>query len=99
MGGSAPAGSMEPSTTGQGRGLVRLEMDRAVNAFEESTGTSTLGAENARLLAEEVTSVAFRYQFRMRPRWLAWLLEPLARRWFSWETRKRVLALQAALRK
>ncbi len=43
------------------------------------------------------TSVAFRYQFRMRPRWLAWLLEPLARRWFSWETRKRVVALRAAL--
>jgi hypothetical protein len=45
------------------------------------------------------TAVAFRYQFRMRPRWLAWLLEPLARRWFSWETRKRVLALQAATRR
>ncbi len=45
------------------------------------------------------TAVAFRYQFRMRPRWLAWLLEPLARRWFSWETRKRVVALQDALRK
>jgi ribosome-associated toxin RatA of RatAB toxin-antitoxin module len=43
------------------------------------------------------TQVAFRYQFRTRPRWLAWLLEPVARRWFSWETRKRVVALQAAL--
>jgi len=43
------------------------------------------------------TRVAFRYQFRLRPRWLAWLLEPLARGWFSWETRKRVAALQAAL--
>ena len=29
---------------------------------------------------------------------LAWVLEPLARRWFSWETRKRVTALEAALR-
>lgn len=44
------------------------------------------------------TEVAFRYQFRMRPRWLAWVFEPLARRWFSWETRRRVVALQAALR-
>jgi ribosome-associated toxin RatA of RatAB toxin-antitoxin module len=44
------------------------------------------------------TTVSFRYQFRTRPRWLAWLVEPLARRWFSWETRKRVVALQAALR-
>ena len=45
------------------------------------------------------TRVAFRYQFRTRPRWMAWLVEPLARRWFSWETRRRVAALQAALRK
>ena len=45
------------------------------------------------------TTVSFRYQFRTRPRWLAWLIEPLARRWFSWETRKRVIALQAALQK
>jgi polyketide cyclase/dehydrase/lipid transport protein len=45
------------------------------------------------------TTVMFRYQLRTRPRWLAWLLEPLARRWFSWETRRRVLALQAALDK
>ena len=44
------------------------------------------------------TRVVFRYQFRMRPRWLAWLIEPLARRWFSWETRKRVVALEAALK-
>jgi hypothetical protein len=45
------------------------------------------------------TAVAFRYQFKMRPRWLSWALEPLARRWFSWETRKRIVALQAALQK
>jgi ribosome-associated toxin RatA of RatAB toxin-antitoxin module len=45
------------------------------------------------------TNVSFRYQFRTRPRWVAWLVEPLARRWFSWETRKRVVALQAALQK
>ena len=61
MGGAAPAGSMEPSTTGQGRGLVRMEMDRAVSAFDESSGTSSIGKENARLLAEEVTSITFRY--------------------------------------
>jgi hypothetical protein len=61
MGGEAPAGSMEPSTTGQGRGLVRLEMDRAVNAFDESSGTASIGKDNARLLAEEVTSITFRY--------------------------------------
>jgi ribosome-associated toxin RatA of RatAB toxin-antitoxin module len=43
------------------------------------------------------TRVAFRYQFRTRPRWMAWAVEPLARRWFSWETKKRVVALQGAL--
>ena len=43
------------------------------------------------------TNVSFRYQFRTRPRALAWLIEPLARRWFSWETRRRVLALQATV--
>ena len=45
------------------------------------------------------TIVIFRYQFRTRPRWLAWMVEPLARRWFAWETKKRVLALQAAIGK
>jgi ribosome-associated toxin RatA of RatAB toxin-antitoxin module len=50
-------------------------------------------------VGNDSTEVAFRYQFRTRPRWLAWLIEPLARRWFSWETRKRVIALQGALQK
>lgn len=44
------------------------------------------------------TKVTFRYLLRARPRWLAWALEPLARRWFARETRLRVRALQAALR-
>jgi ribosome-associated toxin RatA of RatAB toxin-antitoxin module len=57
------------------------------------------GAWEFSAAGEGSTSVAFRYQFRMRPRWLAWGLEPLARRWFSWETQKRVAALRAALQK
>ena len=48
--------------------------------------------------AGERTRVTFRYQFRVRPAWLAWALEPLARRWFSRETRLRVVALERALR-
>jgi ribosome-associated toxin RatA of RatAB toxin-antitoxin module len=47
----------------------------------------------------DATTVSFRYQFRTQPRWISWLMEPLARRWFSWETRKRVVALQAALQR
>ena len=31
------------------------------------------------------------------PRWLAWLVEPLARGWFSWETARRVAALDRVL--
>ena len=55
------------------------------------------GAWEFRADGNAATTVSFRYQFRTRPRWLAWLIEPLARRWFSWETRKRVIALQNAL--
>ena len=58
---SPAAGSSEPSTTGQGRGLMRLEMDRAVSAYGASGGGTTSGYEGAKLLASEVTSVAFRY--------------------------------------
>jgi ribosome-associated toxin RatA of RatAB toxin-antitoxin module len=43
------------------------------------------------------TKVTFRYQLRARPRWLAFLIEPMARRWFSRETRMRVVALAKAL--
>ena len=43
------------------------------------------------------TKVMFRYQLRARPRWLAWLIEPVARWWFSRETRLRVVALAKAL--
>jgi hypothetical protein len=42
------------------------------------------------------TRIAFRYQLKTRPRWLAWAIEPLARAWFSRETRLRVHALRAA---
>ena len=41
--------------------------------------------------------VTFRYQLRARPRWLAWLIEPAARWWFSRETRMRVVALAKAI--
>lgn len=40
------------------------------------------------------TEISFRYQFHLRPAWFAWALEPLARGWFSWETKRRVAALR-----
>jgi len=43
------------------------------------------------------TKVTFRYQLRARPHWLAWLIEPVARWWFSRETRIRVAALANTL--
>jgi ribosome-associated toxin RatA of RatAB toxin-antitoxin module len=42
------------------------------------------------------TRISFRYQLKTRPRWLAWAMEPVARAWFSRETRLRVEALRAA---
>src|SRR5258705_6937923 len=42
------------------------------------------GAWEFNPMGDRSTRVAFRYQFRIRPRWLGWLVEPLARRWFSW---------------
>ncbi len=74
--------------------LVAVKMTRGpfiLESFGGAWGFSPVG--------DGATRVEFRYQFRMRPRVVAWLLEPLARRWFSWETRKRVIALQVALRK
>lgn len=43
------------------------------------------------------TKVTFRYQLRTRPRWISWAVEPMARRWFSRETRLRVAALAKTL--
>jgi ribosome-associated toxin RatA of RatAB toxin-antitoxin module len=43
------------------------------------------------------TRVLVRYQFKIRPRWLAWAVEPMARAWFSREMRLRVAALERAI--
>jgi len=39
------------------------------------------------------TRVTFRYFLDVRPSWLEPMLEPLARGWFAWETRRRVAGL------
>lgn len=53
--------AIESSATGRGSGLMRAETDRAVAAWGElyGAGQSSYGA--ARMLAEEVTSLEFRY--------------------------------------
>ena len=43
------------------------------------------------------TTITFRYHVRSRPRWLAWLLDPIVSRWFARETRTRLAALEAVL--
>ena len=63
--------------------------------FLESFG----GAWEFESVEPDRTRVMFRYQLRVRPRWLAGLLEPIARRWFSRETRLRVVALAKALKR
>ena len=44
------------------------------------------------------TTITMRYHLRARPRWLGWLIEPIAAGWFSRETKARVEALHRALR-
>lgn len=41
--------------------------------------------------------VTYTYNFRARPRWLAFVLEPILAAVFRWETRRRLRALQEAL--
>ena len=46
-------------------------------------------------LAEGQSRLTYTWTFTARPRWLAWLLEPVMQRVFAWETRKRLAALRA----
>ena len=43
------------------------------------------------------TRVTFRYSLRARPYWLSWLLTPVLARVFARDTRKRLVALKAAV--
>ena len=73
--------------------IAAVKMTRGPRMLETFGGAWELEAvEGSR------TRIRFRYQFRTRPRWLSWLFEPLARRWFARETRLRVLALSEAAR-
>ncbi|HEX5103455.1 MAG TPA: hypothetical protein VFV87_06570 [Pirellulaceae bacterium] len=55
------AGSPEPSATGRGRGLMRSELSHAVSAWAESNGNLNSTYANAKLLADEVVGLQFRY--------------------------------------
>jgi hypothetical protein len=54
-------GSMVPSVSGRGRGLMRTELDRAVMLYSESSGEVQSLYDNGRLLAKEIVGLSFRY--------------------------------------
>ena len=54
-------GLPEPSLDGLGQGLMRTEIDRAVSSWQEENGDTTSLYGGARLVAKEVTSLAFQY--------------------------------------
>jgi len=74
--------------------VVAVKMTRGPKMLESFAGTWEFDS-----MQEERTRVSFRYHLRARPRWLAWALEPVAKWWFSRETRLRILALQQQLTK
>jgi hypothetical protein len=68
--------------------LTAVKMTRGPRLLERFGGTWEFASiEGAR------TRVTFRYFLSVRPPWMNGLLEPVARRWFSWETQRRVRAL------
>ena len=58
---------------------------------------SFAGAWNFEEVGPGRTRVRFRYHLRTRPRWLSWLLTPVAARLFARDTRRRLEALRVAV--
>jgi hypothetical protein len=54
-------GMPEPSLDGTGQGLMRSEIDRAVSSYAESGGDITSLYASGKLVADEVTGLAFQY--------------------------------------
>jgi len=54
-------GSPQPSASGRGRGLMRRELSQAVSSWAEANGNLNATYSDAKLLAEEVTGLQFRY--------------------------------------
>jgi ribosome-associated toxin RatA of RatAB toxin-antitoxin module len=74
--------------------VVAVKMVRGPSMLESFAGTWEFNSVQGGR-----TRVTFRYHLRARPRWLAWVLEPVAKLWFSRETRLRIMALQQQLTK
>ena len=71
--------------------LAAVKMTRGPRLLERFGGTWEFAS-----VEEGRTRVTFRYFLGVRPRWMDGILEPWARGWFSWETRRRVRALVRA---
>jgi hypothetical protein len=54
-------GSPQPSLTGRGRGLMRRELSQAVSSWAEANGNLQTTYADAKLLAEEVVGLQFKY--------------------------------------
>ena len=54
-------GSPQPSVSGRGRGLMRRELSQAVSSWAEANGNLNSTYSDAKLLAEEVVGLQFRY--------------------------------------
>ena len=72
--------------------VVAVKMTRGPRMLESFAGTWEFDSVQGGR-----TRVTFRYHLRARPGWLAWVLEPVAKWWFSRETRLRIMALQKQL--
>ena len=57
----AMTGSPQPSLSGRGRGLMRRELSQAVSSWAEANGNLSTTYSDAKLLAEEVVGLQFRY--------------------------------------
>jgi len=55
------SGSVVPSATNRGRGLMRTELDRAVTLWSEANGQLDSAYEGGKLLAPEIVGLWFRY--------------------------------------
>jgi hypothetical protein len=58
---SLMSGSPQPSLTGRGRGLMRRELSQAVSSWAEANGNLSATYSDAKLLADEVVGLQFRY--------------------------------------
>jgi hypothetical protein len=99
--------NLDATTLCVGRGWLRMIAMKAVYVAFDRPRLSAVKMINsppffasccASLRHEELgpdeSRIIYTWTFAARPRWLAWLLEPVMNRVFQWETRKRLASLR-----